>query len=65
MGRDLGEVEDDGGPELDVRREDAVRAAGVEFGEGGLLQGFGDLEAGAPSSRAVRRRTRARGSSAR
>ncbi|WP_234386934.1 hypothetical protein [Streptomyces scabiei] len=34
MGRDLGEVEDDRGPELDVGGEDPVGAAGVEFREG-------------------------------
>src|SRR6478752_3176498 len=44
--RDLREVEDDGGPELDVRREHPVGPAGVQLVERGLLEGGRGLEAG-------------------
>src|SRR5690606_6776770 len=43
--RDLGEVEEDGCPELDVGRQHAIWATGVELVEGGLLERRGDLEA--------------------
>ena len=43
--RDLGEVEDDRRPELDVRRQHAVGLARLELGQRGLLERLGDLEA--------------------
>src|SRR4051794_13765290 len=43
--RDLGEVQDDGGPELHVGRQDAVGPAGVQLVERRLLEGGGRLVA--------------------
>ena len=45
VGRHLGEVEDDRGPELDVRLEHAVGTALAQLGERGLLERLGDLVA--------------------
>src|SRR3546814_301202 len=42
---DLGEVQDDGRPELDVGLQDAVGTTLLELGQRGLLQGLGDLVA--------------------
>ena len=42
--RDLGDVEHDRRPELDVRREHAVRLARVQLGERDPLELLGDLE---------------------
>ena len=47
-GGDLGEVEDDRGPELDVGLDRTVRAAFAQLAERGLLQRDGGLIAGCP-----------------
>ena len=65
-GGTVGVVEHDRRPELDVGGEHAVGLARLQLGQRGLLERLGDLEArGEPIARAVRRSTRARGSSAR
>ena len=45
VGGDLGGVEHDGRPELDVRGQDAVGLARVQLGQRRLLERLGDLEA--------------------
>jgi hypothetical protein len=43
--RDVGDVEDDGRPELDIRCEDTVRMASGELLQRGLFERLGDLDA--------------------
>ena len=64
-GGHLGVVEHDRRPELDVGGEHAVGLARLELGERGRLERLGDLEPVRADLAAVRRSTRARGSSAR
>ena len=65
VGRNLGQVEDDGGVELDVRRDHVVGLVVAERGKRGLLERRGNLEAGRAELFAVCLRMRERGSSAR
>src|SRR5918996_3412562 len=44
LGRHVGVVEHDGGPELDVRGQHAVRLARLQLGERGLLEPLGHLQ---------------------
>ena len=46
LGGTVRDVEHDGRPELDVRREDAVRLAPVQLGQRGALELLGDVEPG-------------------
>ena len=44
LGRDVGEVEHDRGPELDIGGQDAIGLARLKLGQGGLLAGRYDVE---------------------